>query len=144
MDNEFPDQLPLRKGGRPPKPKATQRKTTISSAYTQEEKSRLSVLADSAGRAISIYQREAALNGKVDAIDKDAGLRISILRQIISQTNYCRAELNKIEGNLAGRGEHVPAIISLRQQTAQSLSHVNGLFLVATMLLRKEAGLDPG
>lgn len=144
MDNESPDQPPRRKGGRPQKPEEVRRKTVISSAYTKEEESRLSALADSAGRAVSIYQREAALNGKVIERDKDSGIRISILRQILSEANYCHAELNKIEGNLAGRGEHVPAIISLREQTAQSLSHVNGIFLAVTILLKKEAGIDPG
>lgn len=131
------------KKGRPPKPKSQKRDHIHSSAYTQEESQNLVDRALGANLPPSIFQREAALNARVVAKDIDAGLRLGIYQEMVTQLRYCRAELRKVERNLAERDKNLPAIIALRAGASESLRRVDELMACLTIAFRKELGLDP-
>ena len=129
--------------GRPPKPKEQKRNNVHSSAYTQEERQRLIERAAKANLPISVFQREAALNSQIIAKNADAGLTLAIYQEMLTQLRYCRAELHKVERNLAVRDGKLPAIIALRKETSASLMRVDEALACLTIAFRKEIGLDP-
>lgn len=84
------------------------------------------------------YLDEQLRKDRDSAVDNsDAGLRIAILREILTQTRHCRAELHKIERSCA-RTDRKPEAQAAREQ----LKDVDSVMALLITLLRKEARLD--
>lgn len=123
--------------GRPRKCANDRRSRKLSSAYTPAEYEQLKESAAQSGMSLCVYQREAALNATVDAVDKEAGLRLDALRKLLSQARYCRAELHKIERLTEGLDANDRGVMT------RIIARVEKLISTITKTLRKEAGLDP-
>lgn len=130
---------PRRRGGRPRIAPDKKRRRHITSTYTDTEYSQITGNAADARTSPSVYQRESTLNGVVQAIDSDAGLRLAILRETLTHARHCRATFHKIERRSVTTG-HQADFQKHRMQSRQ----IDELIALLVVALRKEVGLDPG
>ncbi len=140
FNNAAKDNKIKKSGGRPRKNEKDRRKKSVTSSYTNAEYHHLLAQTKKANLTPSIFQREASIHAKVNAIDTSAGLRIALLQKIVSQLRRATADIHKLErhhvaidgaSHLSGR----PI------DTQKMLERINELLAVITLILRREAGL---